>query len=85
MADMAISDGFFAGTTEDENTIHVFMNKPLDQSAAANMSNFTIYVDGNPISISSASIDPNNPRIIVLTTSHEFSSPLPKYLIYLDE
>jgi len=57
-ASTSVATNFFAGSTVDENTIHVFMNKPLDSSVGAITNNFTIYIDGSPINITSAEIDP---------------------------
>lgn len=62
-----VAHRYITSRTTDEQTIQIILNKPLDESVSASANMFTIIINGTTINPSQMTIDPNNPRIILIT------------------
>jgi endoglucanase len=58
---------FISGRTQDYNTIEISLNKPLRPPVPESVSDFIVYINGNPVTITGISLSRNNPRIIIIT------------------
>lgn len=70
----SIATDFLSGITIDDQNIQVNLNKSLDLSTTADLSNFTVLVNGSSVSTTSAMVDENNSRILYFGVDHVFRS-----------
>lgn len=70
----SLSTGFLSAITLDPNHVNLSLNKPLAAPIPASPANFVIYVNGNPVPITDAVLNPGNTRLITFTVDHSFKS-----------
>jgi endoglucanase len=58
---------FISGRTQSKTTIGISLNKPLQSFVPELVSDFMIYVNGSPVTITGISLSQNNPRIIIIS------------------
>jgi endoglucanase len=58
---------FISGRTQNITSIEITLNKPLRSFVSDAVSDFMIYVNGSPVTITGISLSQNNPRIIIIT------------------
>ncbi|MBX2877314.1 MAG: carbohydrate-binding protein [Saprospiraceae bacterium] len=65
---------FVAGTTQDEQHIAISISKALQGVEGASLSDFQITADGNLLTVTDVTLDPNNPRILIIGIDHTIQS-----------
>ncbi len=68
----SLATSFISGITEDFQIVRVDLNKPLATSETPNLGDFSLFVDGSPIPITSAAFSAAGDRSIELITSSAF-------------
>ncbi len=69
----SVATVFIAASTLDESNIKMNTNKFISDPLPPTPSDFEIFADGNSVSITNVSIDPNNARIINFVVDYTFS------------
>ena len=69
-----IATEFLSAVTLDPNTIQLNLNKPLSGPIPASPADFIIYDSGISVPITSATLNPENTRIITFDVDHVFES-----------
>ncbi len=69
-----IPAGFVEGTTQDEQHIAISTSKTLAGVVGTSLSDFEITADGNLLTVTDITLDPTNPRIIILELDHTIKS-----------
>jgi hypothetical protein len=57
---------FLSGFTTDERTIQLNLNKPLQGPLPDSPAGFSIFINGNAVSLTGVQLDTQNPRMITL-------------------
>ncbi|MDW3646158.1 MAG: carbohydrate-binding protein [Bacteroidia bacterium] len=70
-ASTSVSTRYLTAKTLDKSEIVLTLNKELQSSSASLNSLFTLTANGNPLSITNVSQDPNNPRNLFFTINEE--------------
>lgn len=70
----SISTFFVSAYTQDESTVQLNVNKPLQGPLPPAPAGFSIFVNGIAVPISSVSLDNANPRIITFGVDHTFKA-----------
>ena len=70
----SISANYVSAVTLDENTVKLNLNKPMTDPMTNFANEFALRVNGSPITILTASIDPDNSRVLVFDVNHTFKS-----------
>ncbi|MEM7103229.1 MAG: carbohydrate-binding protein [Bacteroidota bacterium] len=65
---------FLSALTVDNSTIQLNLNKPLSGPIPASPAEFIIYDSGLSVPITSATLNPNNTRVITFEVNHQFES-----------
>jgi len=69
-----IETKFLSAVTLDQNSIQLNINKLLDTSSTPNPTDFEIFSNGSMVSITSATLHPDNNRVIIFDVDDSFSS-----------
>lgn len=66
---------YVSASTDDENTIRIAIDKPLDPSSSFNLDEFLVTANGTTLAIESITLDNENARVLIikLNTSLSFS------------
>jgi hypothetical protein len=73
-ATTTIATDFLSAYTLDQNRVQLNLNKPLQGPIPSAPAGFEIRVNGNPVPITDAELNPENTRIITFTVDHDFKS-----------
>ncbi len=66
-----INTTFMDAVTVDDNTVQMNINKEFDpNSFTTGTNNFSIFANGNSLSITNIQVDTDNPRIVYFTVNH---------------
>ncbi len=65
---------FLSGKTQNNTTIEIALNKPLQTPLPEVMSGFIIYINGNPVNTISISLSPDNTRTVIITINEQIDS-----------
>jgi len=67
------SISYVSATTENENTIKIAIDKPLDKSSSFNLDDFEVTVNGIKMPIDAIRLDDDNARVLIITLREALS------------
>lgn len=70
----SVSANYVSAITLDENTVQLNLNKPMTDPMSTFKNEFALRVNGSPIAILTASINPDNTRILIFDVNHTFKA-----------
>ncbi len=68
----SVSANYVSAVTLDENTVQLNLNKPMTDPMTSFRNDFAMRVNSAPITILSASIHPDNARVLIFDVNHTF-------------